>query len=99
MFATTIHCSVIKMPLEKRSAPEAATGGVLEKKVFLETSLNSQENICAKVSFLIKLRAQACNFVKKETLAQVLSCEISQKSLFYRTPLGDCFCSSDIASR
>ena len=42
------------------------------KKVYLEISQNSQENICARVSFLIKL---ACNFIKKETLAQVFSCE------------------------
>ena len=27
------------------------------KKVFLEISLNSQENTCARVSFLIKLKA------------------------------------------
>ena len=33
------------------------TGGVLWKKVFLEISQNSQENICARVSFLIKLQA------------------------------------------
>ena len=30
---------------------EAATRGVLCKKVFLEISQNSQENICARVSF------------------------------------------------
>ena len=36
---------------------EAATRGVLCKKVFLEISKNSQENICARVSFLIKLQA------------------------------------------
>ena len=36
---------------------EAATRGVLWKKVFLEISQNSQENTCAKVSFLIKLLA------------------------------------------
>ena len=35
---------------------EAATGRVLEEKVFVEISLNSQENTCAKVSFLIKLQ-------------------------------------------
>ena len=34
--------------------PEAATGGVLLKKVFLEISQNSQENNCARDSFLIK---------------------------------------------
>ena len=36
---------------------EAATGGVLLEKVFLEISQNSQENTCAKASFLIKLQA------------------------------------------
>ena len=54
-----------------------------EKKAFLEISQNSQENICARVSFLIKL--QACNFIKKETLAQVFSCgfyEISKNTFF-----------------
>ena len=35
---------------------EAATGGVLLKKVFLKISHNSQENICVRVSFLIKLQ-------------------------------------------
>ena len=40
---------------------EAATRGVLYNKVFLEISQNSQENTCARVSFLIKL-------IKKETL-------------------------------
>ena len=40
-----------------RKTSEAATGGVLQEKVFLEISLNSQENTCARVSFLIKLQA------------------------------------------
>ena len=44
---------------------EAATGGVLQKKVFLEISQNSQQNICVRVPFLIKLQAEACNFIKK----------------------------------
>ena len=35
---------------------EAATRGVLSKKVFLKISQNSQENTCATVSFLIKLQ-------------------------------------------
>ena len=58
------------------------------KKVFLEISQNSQENTCARVSFLIKLQA-SCNFIKKETLAQVFSCEfceISKNTFSYRTP-------------
>ena len=44
-----------------KDTTEAATRGVLEKKVFLEISQNSQENTCARVSFLIKLQA-AYNF-------------------------------------
>ena len=36
---------------------EAANGGVLLKKVLLEILQNSQENTCARDSFLIKLLA------------------------------------------
>ena len=50
------------------------------KKVFLEISQNSQENNCARV-FFNKCRHETCNFIEKETLAQV---EISAK--FLRTP-------------
>ena len=38
---------------------------------------------------------EVCNFIKKETLAQVFSCEfceISKNTFFFRTPLDDCFC-------
>ena len=54
---------------------EAATGGVLQEKMFLEISQISQENTCARVYF----------FYKKETLAQVFSgefCEISKNTFF-----------------
>ena len=60
------------------------------KKVFLEISQNSQKN------------TQACNFVKKETLAHVVSCEfgeISNRKLFLteyfflQNTSGGCFCS------
>ena len=37
---------------------EAASRGVLFKEVFLEISQNSQENTCARVSFLINCRPQ-----------------------------------------
>ena len=57
---------------------EAATRGVLWKKVFLEISQNSQENTCARVSFLMKL--QVFNFIKKETLAQAFPCELCEIS-------------------
>ena len=43
------------------------------KRCFIEILENSQENICARVSFLIKLQESACNFIKKRTSAQVFS--------------------------
>ena len=57
-----------------------------KEKIFLKILQNSQENICAKVSFLIQCcRNQACNFIKKETLAQVFSCEFCEifKIIFF----------------
>ena len=69
--------------------PEAVSQRCSVKKVFIEISQNSQENTCARVSFLIKLQASASNFIKKETLAQVFSCEfckISKNTFSYRTP-------------
>ena len=61
---------------------------VFYKKVFLKFSQNSQENTCARASFLMKLQASACNFIKKETLAQAFSCEfcgISETSFLQNT--------------
>ena len=63
------------------------------KMVFLEFSQNSQENTCARVSFLIKLQASGLScrpLLKKRLLAQVFSCEfceISKNTFFYGTPL------------
>ena len=56
------------------------------KKVFLEISQNSQKNSCTRVSFSTKL--QASNVIRKETLAQVFSCEfceIFKNTFSYRT--------------
>ena len=61
---------------------EAAILRYSVKMVFLEISQDSQENICAGVSFLIS------NFIEKETLAQVFFCEfckISKNSFFSGT--------------
>ena len=79
--------SVLKLNVTRSSRPE-----VFCKKVFLVILQNLQENTCAKDSFLIKL---ACNFYKKESLAQVFPlaqvffcdfCKISKNTFFYRTP-------------
>ena len=72
-----------------KAVTEAATRGVQLEKVFLEILQNSQECIYSRVSFLKKLQAGDCNFIKKETLAQMFSCEfcdISKNTFLHRTP-------------
>ena len=58
-----------------RRVLEAATGGVLSKKVLLQILQNSQENTCARASFLIKLPAS-----KRDS-------GTFEERRFYRTPL------------
>ena len=56
--------------------------------MFQEILQNSKENTCNRVSFLIKLQGSACNFIKKDTLTQVFSCEfceIFKNTFSYRT--------------
>ena len=53
------------------------------KKLFLGISQNSQENICANVSLLLKFEAKVGNFISKETLAQVFPVNFAK---FGRTP-------------
>ena len=55
--------------------------------VLLEILQNSQWNTSAKVSFLIKLHASACKFMKEEILVQMFSrefCKISMNIFSYR---------------
>ena len=64
--------------------PEAVVRSFSIEKVFLEISQSSQENN----------RLEACNFIKKEVLAQVFSCEfceISKNTLFLQNSSGGCF--------
>ena len=46
--------------------------------MFLKILQNSQKNTCGIVSFFIKLQTKACNFIKKETLAKVFSCDFAK---------------------
>ena len=64
--------------------PEAATE-VFYKKGVLKNLLKFTGKHCVRVSFLIKLRASACNFIKKEIQEQVFSCEFCEifKSTFF----------------
>ena len=54
------------------------------KIVFLEVSQNSQENTCARASFLIKLQAFKVASLRPETLLK--------KRLWHRCFPDDCFC-------
>ena len=63
-----------------RRITEAVAQRCSVKKVFLEISQNSPENTFARASFFNKVAGQACNFIKKETLAYVFSCEFCEIS-------------------
>ena len=64
---------------------EAATRGVLCKKVFLEISQNSQENTCAKVTFLNKVAAlRPVTLLKKRLWHRCFPVNFVK---FLRTPL------------
>ena len=63
---------------------EAATGGVLQKKVFLKISQIEQENSCVRVSFQKSYRPQASDFIKKRLQH---SCFPMKFAKFLRTPI------------
>ena len=51
---------------------------------------SSRENVTHVVLVFLLLTLKACNFIKKETLAQVFSCEfpkIFKNTFFHLTPL------------
>ena len=66
---------------DKQNHTEEVSWRCSVKTVFLEISQNSQENVCARFSYLNKVaRLRPANFSKKETLAQVFSCELCKIS-------------------
>ena len=67
-----------KSKKNKQTSIRSSPSEVLCKKVFLKIYQNSQEKTSTSVSFLIKLQALVCNFIKKETLAQVFSCKFCE---------------------
>ena len=62
---------------------EAVAQRCFLKKVFLEISQNSQENTCARVSFLIKLQAAPATLLKKRLWHR---CFPVSSAKFLRTP-------------
>ena len=74
---------------------EAAIRRCSEKNMFLEIFQNSPQNTSARVSVLTKLQVEACNFIKKDTLAQVFYFEfreISKNTFFLQNTSSGCFC-------
>ena len=68
---------------------EVVTWRCSVENVSLKFLQNSQENTCARISFLISWWPEAGSFIEKESLAQVFSyefCEMFKKTFFYRTP-------------
>ena len=60
-----------------------------EKGVLRNFGEFTGKHLCHSL-FFNKVAGSACNFIKKETLAQVFSCEfceIPKNTFFYRTPL------------
>ena len=88
-FKSTLFTEQFGTTTSAFSFSEAATGGVPWKKVFLKIS----QNTCARVSFLIKLQASTCDFVKKRDCRTGVFLWILrnfQRQLFYITPLDEC---------
>ena len=64
------------------------------KKVFLEISQNSQENTCARVSFIIKFAGlRSATLLKRRLQHRYFPVYFAKflRTPFYRTPLDDCF--------
>ena len=73
------------MPLNTKSSPPDV---FCEKVVLRNFAKFTRKHLCQGL-FFDKVSG-ACNFIKKEALAQVFSCEfceISRNTFFYRTPL------------
>ena len=66
-------------------APEVAARKSSMKKVFLKIPQNFQENICAEVSFTVKLQAGGPQLHEMQNLVQVLSSEFCEifKNIYF----------------
>ena len=69
---------------------EAVTCSCSLENVSLKSSQNSQENTCARVSFLIKLQSSSMQvYYKRDSGKKAFSCEFGKtfkNTFFYRTP-------------
>ena len=75
----------------KRYIQKQSPGGVLQKKYSYKFAKFTGKHLCQSFSFnkVAGLRPKTCNFIKKETLSQVFTCqfcEISKNAFFHRAP-------------
>ena len=93
--ASNLPCFILRVHNLNMAPKEskAVTGGLLWKNVFSKIPQNSQENICAIVSLLIKLQASVCNFIKRKLWHRCFPVNFAKflRTTFYRTPSADCF--------
>ena len=82
IFGNTIPCITIVI-LSAELSLETIVQRCSVKKVFLGISQNSQENICARVSFLIKLQARPLALLKKRLWQMCFTVNFAK---FLRTP-------------
>ena len=76
---------IFVLTLDKSSRPDV----LCEKGVLRNFAKFTGKHLCQNL-FFNKVAGGACNFIKKETLTQVFSCEfcdISKNTFFNRTPL------------
>ena len=90
----TKDCQNFLNSLVSKLSAKAVARRCSTKETFLEILQNSHEDTCVKVSLLMTLQDQACNFIKKESPVQVFSGEFSKTTL-YITPWGNCFCQGE----
>ena len=75
---------IIQRHIFQKQSPE----GVLQKRCSQKFCKIQRKTPVTQSLFLIKLQAEACNFIEKETLAQVFYCEfceIYKNTISYRT--------------
>ena len=77
LFQSQIHIFVVSLAV-KSFKYRSNCRDVFCNWSVLKYFAKSQQNTCERVSFLIKLRAWDCNFIKKATLVQVFSCKFSK---------------------
>ena len=86
-FFFVLHCTIAYL---QYVTIRSSRSEVFCKKGVLENFAKfTGKHLCQSLFLIKRLRHEAWNFIKKETLAQVFTCEfseISKNTFFYRTP-------------